>query len=108
MVNSNLLFFLQTAQPAKSGTKQKKPPKDDNETLISDMLGGDSSQPTKLDSGWNEEFFVSKVGKEFSFNGIFFFFFFICSVIHSVITSFSLPSFIKCNKHCTLVKILPS
>lgn len=76
MVNSNLLFFLQTAQPAKSGTKQKKPPKDDNETLISDMLGGDSSQPTKLDSGWNEEFFVSKVGKEFSFNGIFFFFFF--------------------------------
>ena len=101
IVNSNLLFFLQTAQPAKSGIKQKKPPQDNDETLISDMLGGDSSQPTKLDSGWDEEFFVSKVGKDFSYGSCFL----TCSVIHSAITSFSLPSFVKCNKHRTLVKM---
>ena len=56
-----LLFTLWSLQQTGSSTKHKKSSRADDDTLISDMLGGASSQPPVSDSGWDEDFFAPKV-----------------------------------------------
>lgn len=56
-----LLLTLWSLQQTGSSTKHKKSSRADDDTLISDMLGGASSQPPVSDSGWDEDFFAPKV-----------------------------------------------
>lgn len=51
----------QIAKQTGSSTKHKTSSRADDDTLISDMLGGASSQPPVSDSGWDEDFFAPKV-----------------------------------------------
>ncbi|KAJ7360108.1 N-terminal kinase-like protein [Desmophyllum pertusum] len=50
-----------TVQQTRSSTKQQKSSRADEETLVSEMLGGASGQPSTAASGWDEDLIAPKV-----------------------------------------------